>query len=40
MSERLQDNVTVDEALSVVTPIAQVAKTQENAQSMYLLTGA
>lgn len=38
--ERIQDDMTVDEALSVVRPLAQLAKKQQDAQTMYLLTEA
>ena len=38
--ERIKDDMTLDEALSVVRPIADLAKKQENDQSMYLLTEA
>jgi len=38
--ERIQDDMTGDEALSVIGPIAQLAKKQQNTQSMYLLTEA
>jgi hypothetical protein len=38
--ERLEDDWTVDDALSGLRPIAELAKQQHNDQSMYLLTEA
>ena len=38
--KRIQDDVTVDEALSVVRPIAELARKQEGNQAMFLLTEA
>ncbi len=38
--ERIQDNMTLDDALSALRPIAELAKKHEKNQSMYLLTEA
>lgn len=38
--ERIQDDLTIDKALSVIGPIAQLAKKQQNSQLMYLLNEA
>lgn len=38
--DRIQDEMTVNEALSVVDPIALIAKQRQNSESLYLLTEA
>lgn len=38
--ECIQDDLALEEALSVIGPIAQLARRQQNAQAMYILTEA